>query len=464
MAFRDIDRTKPLSAQVLGLKNKSMSSNLTSAEDDSPITEYDAPGGVDDFDSEELKAIWNRRIVNEFEDLSDYHSRFFAIDSTKISDGNDTPDVRWAADPAEPNFCFGIEAARELSNWRIKSGHPVHSALSSKGRRETHNEYCEYRIIFHKEEGQPPRAKRVVFTTELREYWMTLATYAPDRLKCACYDVLGRDVDWTELYGPGVEDPSELTENQRLILFATWVSGGGGDRDLMEAGVPIHPIGELNNLNALFMTHRINGLDDLLYIVLYGAHPYARKDGSDWVPATKDEIFSKTYFEGEELPPIQLACRHADPEAATKAAKQAFEGRKLGFANPLGMYIMSFADADFLFQGNTLPSDWIRFSRGSGDQLYQRLEFGPPDDSPHFLDEITVGDDELPVQGGFEIAQRIEVGPWLRIGSQSDVTDDEYERFEVEALDEDYDCAKAPICRKLTRLRDEYEEAREDEI
>lgn len=204
------------------------------------------------------------------------------------------------------------------------------------------------------------------------------------------------------------------------------------------------------------MTHQINGLDDLLYIVLYGAHPYAKQKNGQWVKATKDEIFSKTHF-GEDEPPIQLACRHADPAAATGAAAQAFEGRTLAFADPLGMYILGFAEDDFLLNQQKLPSEWISFSRGSGPKLFQRLTFGPPDDSPHFLSDITVGDDEVPVTGGFQVASRIEVGPWVRIGPSSTVSDDEYQAFKVEELATPYNCAKAGVCRRLARLKDEYE-------
>ncbi len=423
------------------------------------IPSYQAPGHLDDLDTNELRSAWNRVIASEYEDgdFDPLRSRFFSLDFQGIPGGLDADSVRWTADPAEPNFCFEPETARKLSDWALDAGHPVHSALSVRGRRETHNEYCEYKIVYSVDADKKLRPKRVIFTTELREYWVMLATVSPSRLKHAADQVTGRSVSWSELYGPGVDAPEQLTAEEREVLFTTWVSGAAAKEKLLEKGVPAQPIGTLNNQEALFMTHGINGLDDLLYIVLYGAHPFARKQDGVWIPATKDEIFSKSHF-GETNPPIQLACRHADPGAATGAAAQAFEGKTVGFADPLGMYIQSFADKDFLFAGKEVPAEWINFSRGSGKKFYQRLVFGPPDDSPHFLDEITVGDDHQKVTGGFQIAQRIEVGPWVRIGDPSVVTEEEFKLHEVAPLEPPHSCALAGVCRRLRRLRDEYKE------
>jgi hypothetical protein len=75
--------------------------------------------------------------------------------------------------------------------------------------------------------------------------------------------VLGRRPTWTELYG--IEDPQALDERQREAHFIEQVAGDGR----------MPPKGDLNTANALFMTNRINGLDDLIYIVMFGATPYA---------------------------------------------------------------------------------------------------------------------------------------------------------------------------------------------
>lgn len=430
---------------------------------------FAAPGFVNDLD-ENLTKLWNSTIKAQYEELAKPESlgkiRFFALDPQTVNNGVETDVVKWSADPAEPKFCVDRQTAKNLSDWATAQGHPIHEAFGSKGRDRVQNEYCEYTVVYKKfEEGtaeEPKtryRPKRVLLTTELREYWLLLAEQAPQKLKEVASSILGRDVQWSELYGPIVNDPTTLSPQQRRFQFALWVAGGAGSLEegdfkdyFLKEGVPVQPLGSLNRRHALFMTHEINGLDDLLYIVMFGARPYAKREGSQWVKASKDEIFTKEKVE-------QLACRHADPAAAIGAYDQAFQGKTVAFANPLGMYIQSFAKNNFQFEGKAVPDEWIRFSRGKGEGYYQRLEFGPPDTDPHFLDDITVGDSQEPVIGGFQVLEQIEVGPRLVIGDGDSVKDEEYQQFEVTLLG-NITCSQASVCKLMKRLREEYQEAK----
>lgn len=438
-------------------------------QDASTTASFEAPGFVNDLD-ENLTKLWNSTINRHYEELASPESvgkiRFFALDPQTVNNGVETDAVKWAADPAEPKFCVDRQTAKSLSDWATAIGHPIHEAFGSKGRDRVQNEYCEYVVLYQKfEEGTAPnlktqyRPKRVLLTTELREYWLLLAEQAPQKLQEVASSILGRVVQWSELYGPIVTDPTTLSPQQRRFQFALWVAGGSGGisegdfkDNFLEEGVPVQPLGSLNRRHALFMTHQINGLDDLLYIVMFGARPYAKREGSQWVKASKDAIFTKYGVE-------QLACRQADPAAAIGAYDQAFQGKTVAFANPLGMYIQSFAKNNFQFQGKTVPDEWIRFSRGKGEGYYQRLEFGPPDTEPHFLDDITVGDSQEPVIGGFQVVEQIEVGPLLVVGDGDSVKDEEYQQFEVVSVPS-ITCSQAGICKQMVRLREEYQEAK----
>lgn len=431
---------------------------------------FEAPGFVNDLDGN-LTKLWNDIVKKHYEELAHPDSvgriRFFALDPQTVNNGVETDVVKWAADPAEPKFCVDRQTAKNLSDWATATGHPIHEAFGSKGRDRIQNEYCEYAVIYQKfEEGtdQNPkiryRPKRVLLTTELREYWLLLAEHSPHKLQEVASSILGRVVRWSELYGPTVTDPTSLSPQQRRFQFALWVAGGAGSLQdgnfkdyYLKEGVPVQPLGTLNRRNALFMTHQINGLDDLLYIVMFGARPYAKREGSKWIKASKDEIFTKYGVE-------QLACRHADPAAAIGAYDQAFQGKTVAFANPLGMYIQSFAKNNFQFEGKTVPDEWIRFSRGKGEGYYQRLEFGPSDTDPYFLDDITVGDSQEPVIGGFQVVEQIEVGPRLVIGDGDSVKEEEYKQFEVVSVPS-ITCAQASICKLMRRLREEYQEAKD---
>lgn len=463
MTFRNIN-TENL---VFPLSN----SNIIDVQETSTKDPFEAPGFVNDLD-ENLTKLWNSTIKRQYEELAKPESlgktRFFALDPKTVNNGVETDVVKWAADPAEPNFCVDRQTAKNLSDWATAAGHPIYEAFGSKGRVQVQNEYCEYVVLYEKfEEGNTEkpktryRPKRVLLTTELREYWLLLAEQAPQKLQEVASLILGREVQWSELYGPIVTDPTKISPQKRRVLFALWVAGGAFSlpkddfKDNSLEGEQVQPLGSLNRDHALFMTHGINGLDDLLYIVMFGARPYAKREGNQWVKASKDEIFTEYGVE-------QLACRHADPAAAIGAYDQAFEGKTVAFANPLGMYIQSFAKNNFQFEGKAVPDEWIRFSRGKGEGYYQRLEFGPPDTDPHFLDDITVGDSQEPVIGGFQVLEQIEVGPRLVIGDGHLVKQKEYIDFEVNPMSS-ITCAKAKICETMKDLNEKYQKAKDDD-
>jgi len=80
---------------------------------------------------------------------------------------------------------------------------------------------------------------------------------------------------------------------------------------LVAAGVPAQPTGRLNTDNALFMTHPINGLDDLLHRHVW-CKTYASRTANGLEQATREQLF-------REFSVQHLACRHADPNAALGA-------------------------------------------------------------------------------------------------------------------------------------------------
>jgi hypothetical protein len=392
---------------------------------------YLSPGKADSL-TPNLLAKWNETVIESYKSLAGFHSRFFLVDPALIPDGIEAA-VSWFGDPAEPAFCMNEDTACKLSDWGVI------------GRHNLHNEYCEYRVIEQKDGTGKFRPKRVHITTELREYWVCVAIHDPDFLRSMCQSILGYLPTWESLYG--VSDPLTLSLRDRQLQFSRLVAGHGNDEALKKSGVPAQPEGSLNRDNVLFMTHPINGLDDLLYIVMFGAKPYARIVNGIRFPATKEQIFRAFGVE-------HLACRHADPAAATAAHQQAYEGRSVAFSDPLGVYINNFSASVFTYQNAPIPTSWIQFSRGR-----QRLEFGPSDAENVFLDEITVaeGASEQMLTGGFEVAKRVEVGPLLRIGLQQPVENHEFVDLSQETRP--IRCADADICQLIKQLKDEYEQS-----
>ncbi|MCO1656354.1 hypothetical protein [Pseudonocardia humida] len=387
---------------------------------------YDVPGRADDLAPGLVKS-WNDRIAAEFARLEpSFGSRFFSIDPVAVGSTARVP-VTWFGDPAEPAFCLGAAAAQRLSDW------------DERGRAVLHNEYCEYAAVRAVDADGRRRLKRVQVTTELREYWVTLARSSPDAVRGLVTGITGTEPAWTDLYG--VADPTALSEDARESAFAALVAGG-------QQGPPSGP---LNTRNALFMSHPINGLDDLLFIIMFGARPLFTDRAGTLEPATKEQIFRES---GSE----HLACRHADPAAAMAAHGAAVSGRTVGFADPLGMYIQSFARDVFLLDGAPLPDGWVRFSRGD-EGLHQRLEVGPPDDDPRFLDEAVTaeGATDEPVVGGHQIVRHVEVGPFVVVGPQTPLADGE--RTVLTTSDAPIVCREATVCQSIEQLQREFDAA-----
>lgn len=391
---------------------------------------YRSPGDADQL-SPALLQVWNAEIRGNYDKLAEYQSRFFNLDPTMITAGDEVS-IAWFGDPAEPAFCIDEDVARELSDWGLR------------GRHELQNEYLEYHVTYTTDGSGKLRPKRVEFTTELREYWVTLAVEDPDFTRALAGQLLGFTPRWEDLYG--VSDPATLNRLQRKIAFSTMMAGNGGDPDLKNAHVPAQPTGPLNTEHALFMSHPINGLDDLLYIVMFGAKPYSRQTPSGREPATKEQMFRQFGVE-------HLACRHADPRAATGAHDAVYLGKVVAFADPIGVYMASFSADDLRCQDKPVPAEWIRFSRGR-----QRLVFGPSDSDALFLDDIQViqGDARWSLAGGYDLAKRVEVGPQVRVSRTGHVEANEY--VNLDASTDPLNCGEAEVCKRIAQLKHEYEQ------
>jgi len=397
---------------------------------------YNTPGLADDL-GPELLARWNQEIQRQYQVIlqgnHSLESRFFSLDWNLIEMPT-TAEIDWFGNPAEPEFCLSRMVAKQLSDW------------GAQGRHGVQNEYCEYAVVKALDSAGKLRPKRVQISTELREYWVTLATADPDRTRALASAVLGFDVSWMDLYG--VNNPNNLAEEDRRIAFSTVVAGNGQDLTLPKS-VPYDPTGRINTDYCLFMSHPINGLDDLIYIVLFGAKPYAQTVNEQRQQATREQIFRKYGVE-------HLACRHADPAAAMGACGAAYEGRTVAFSDPIGMYIKSFARDKFQIRGNPVPDAWVRFSRGK-KPLWQRLEFGPADSDAEFLDDIVVSEaaDETPVIGGYQVIANIEVGPLISLSKPVALSDGDY--VDLTTSSERIKCSEARVCQRIISLKSLYD-------
>ncbi|MEY2515020.1 MAG: hypothetical protein QOJ89_2378 [bacterium] len=398
---------------------------------------YDAPGHADEL-SDELRERWNETIARAFASQNDtLKKRFFTLDPDALRDPRPTDAIKWPGDPGKPAFCVGEDNAQALSDWGLT------------GRRAVQLEYCEYMIVSGRDDTGALRPKRVEITTEFREYWACIAMHDPDKVRAMAADVLGTEPSWEELYG--VADPHALNPAEREIAFGHTVAGHGNDRRLRVAGVPAQPTGRLNMERALFMTHPINGIDDLIYVAIFGAHAYCVSERDQRRQASGDDVFSAFKV-------THLACNHADPTISLGVYDLVYRGAQVAFRNPLGMYIRRPNLEVFSFQGDPVPDDWVRFSRGR-EGSYQRLVFGPPDEDEAFLDDITLslGASEQPLVGGYQLLRELEIGPLMQSGEADPIDDSEWELLEPAAGT--IACDDAESCKPVRDLLTRFEAA-----
>ncbi len=396
---------------------------------------YDAPGHADEL-SEELRGRWNETIARAYDSQNDaLKSRFFSLDPDALARSRATDAITWPGDPGKPAFCVGEANARALSDWGLA------------GRRAVQLEYCEYMVINRRDQTGALRPKRVEVTTEFREYWACVAMHDPDGVRAMATQVLGAEPAWRELYG--VADPHALSAEEREVAFGHTVAGHGNDRRLRIAGVPAQPTGRLNMERALFMTHPINGIDDLIYVAIFGAHPYAVLDRDERRQASGDDVFSAFNV-------AHLACNHADPTISLGVYDAVYRGGQVAFADPLGVYIRAPNLEVFSYRGQPLPAQWVRFGRGRPG-LHQRLEFGPPDDHEAFLDDIvlSLGASEQPVTGGYQLLRELEIGPLLRVGDADPIDEDEWRLLQPAAAT--ISCDDEESCKPVRDLLQRFE-------
>lgn len=354
---------------------------------------YDSPGGADDLSSS-LRAAWNETIVAVHRKRSGeklygedrpetLESPFFVLDAAAGRREQDEVMAKWSPDPSVAVHCLGLERAKELCDSGIDGRHAAHA------------EYAEYQVVV-----RDGRAKRVQVTTELREYWLCVAVHAPRTLRDMAEEVLGFRPSWEDLYGG---DPYKLEADERLRAFATRVAGRGDTQpvDGLE-DVPVQPTGPLNTKHLLFMTYPLNGLDDVMELLLLGARPWAVQDGQRLTPATPIVVF--TAFGAPDF-----ACRRSDPTVIAEAADAAFAGYKVTMADPPGVSILGFPYGAFTFRDQPLPEAWVRPSRGRPGH-YQRLEVGPGDEDDAFLEDIFDVTEQQPLTGGFQLLRQLELG------------------------------------------------------
>lgn len=399
---------------------------------------YDAPAHADTL-GPAISRAWNDALQRMHRGAQQrFPSRHFV--AAPEDSGGERESVRalWTPEPLEASICVGPQDARLLCDWGVR------------GRFLLHNEFAEYTVLEAPDQRLRLRPKRVEVTTELREFWMTVATDSPDGLRILCEETLGFTPSWRDLYR--TDDPFAMTPAQRRIAFAREMAGHGGEHDLIAAGIGATPAGWLNRRHALFLTHPLNGADDLIETAVAAAQPFARRraDGAT-EPASHGQILRARAGAG------RLGSRHrADDAIVSTIHRVVFAGARVGFANPPGITIAEIDRTALRHRGEPVPDSWFRLSRGA-EGLPQRLVFGPDDSEAAFLDEVWVrtpdGRDE-PLLGGYRLLQCLRLAVRFEVTPAHAATRAEPVLL---SLDENApDACRPDICEPIHHLLEEY--------
>ncbi|MEY9431546.1 hypothetical protein ABH975_006861 [Bradyrhizobium ottawaense] len=138
---------------------------------------FRAPGLADPNVSEVALQAWNERIVDELQRHPP--SPILVADPKLIPDGAVSNGVKWPAHPLEPMNCFDEETAAQLCDW------------GWAGRAELHNEYLEYGLVMRPDQTGRLRPKRFIATTELMEWWQTMAVHDPEHFLGSIEEITG---------------------------------------------------------------------------------------------------------------------------------------------------------------------------------------------------------------------------------------------------------------------------------
>jgi hypothetical protein len=353
------------------------------------------PGGLSDFEGDAQRE-WDG-LVDDLLARHDSPHLLAAADDRTPS----VIQVDWGGFPVRISRCLQSTAdALRLLDWRTPQG--------DVGRALLQEEYVEWRVV-RSPEG---RLRRVEMTTELPDYWLTLAAHHPLKALELVRRFAGeRSVSPRAVFGGVDPFARRTTPDQRRVGFEDAMLPRGGR-------APWSPYN--NGERAIcFMSQGANTLGALIGLVAAAAHPFAAE--GDGRPLSGPEAIATGTQAAQ-------ACRNSDPTAVGATIGLAHQGRLIALDDPIGIYIRG-VQADRLLQpdGEPVPADWFQLQRGSrphagqGLERSQRLAFEVPPGLGFDVADLVDGDTGQPVEHGGQVADLVQLAVYLRISPPGQV-------------------------------------------
>jgi hypothetical protein len=384
------------------------------------------PGKLSDLEGDGQRA-WTRLLKQYFNTTNSPH----LLDKPNQRTTNPVT-VDWGAYPVRIRSCLSRpEQAHRLLDWTTRTG--------DKGRDLYQEEYFEWRVVRDRND----RIVRIEMTTELPEYWETLAAYHPRKTLQLVESLAGEKPDTKDVYGRLDPFAASATPSKRRNAFASKMRYPGANWSPYNNG----------QKGLCFMSQEFNTLSAAILLVAYAAFPFVTRDSasSPWRKMTGPEAIAT----GTQS---AVSCRNSDPTIVGACIGLAFDGRAFAFADPVGIYIIN-VDHSAIRKpdGSAVPRSWFRFSRGSrtGLPLSQRLVFQVPKSQGFTISDLIDSTTDKEIRYGGQIADLVQLGVHLRISDTDEITSQQQRH----PLPDVVPCHRDPGC---MQIKDSWEKFKEN--
>jgi hypothetical protein len=298
--------------------------------------------------------------------------------------------VDWTGLPTRISGCLTRRRALELLDDSTIPG----------GVRMLQEEYLEWRVV--RDGGH---VRRMEITTELREYWCVLAAYEPARTLALVAELAGEDdVPPQAVYGDLDPYRRDVGPTERERAF---------QEQMLATASPAGPYND-GRRAICCMVQRSNSLEAVATLAAAASSPRFVRDVSDG--------HRRCLTCSEAIPLLAdaaLAGRASDPVVVERLGQLAFEGRRIAFEAPVGVFIQDVEHTRLVTpRGEDVPCEWFTFSRGSlgEDQPgYRRLTFEVPPEAGLAVDELIDVATETPLRYGAQLADLVRVALFFRV-------------------------------------------------
>jgi hypothetical protein len=354
------------------------------------------PGKLSDLEGDGQRA-WARLVKQYLEATSSPH--LLALPDQRTTN---PVTVDWGAYPVRIRSCLTRpDQAHRLLDWTTPNG--------DKGRVLYQEEYFEWRVVRDRRE----RIVRIEMTTELPEYWETLAAHHPRRTLELVESLAGEKPETKQVYGNVDPFAANATPAKRRNAFASKMRYPGTNWSPFNNG----------RKGLCFMSQGANTLSAAIQLIAAASFPLVTRDSASaqWRKMTGPEAIAT----GTQA---AVACRNSDPTIVGACIGLAAEGRLFAPTDPVGIYIID-VDNTALRKpnGSQVPKSWFRFSRGerNGLSLSQRLVFQVPKAQGLTISDLIDSTTGEEVRHGGQIADLVQLGVHLRMSDADEVTSQE---------------------------------------